>query len=121
MGKKNRRTQKSLTTEPIDMGANPFGGLDLPDLPTHDQPNAPAAKPAPKETLRLRIEKKGRGGKTVTVIDGFEQRETEVASLLKKSLGIGGSHFEGIVELQGDCRKDVAQLLRDQGYKVKGA
>ena len=121
MGKKNRRSQKSLTSEPMDLGENPFGSLDLPDLPTHDQPDTPVAKPALKETLRLRIEKKGRGGKTVTVIDGFERCEVEMASLLKKALGIGGSHFEGTVELQGDCRKNVAQLLREQGYKVKGA
>ena len=75
------------------------------------------------ETLRLRIEKQGRGGKTVTVIAGFtrEKRLMErLASELKRGLATGGSFHERTVYLQGDVRDRVRPLLLERGFKVKG-
>jgi len=71
----------------------------------------------------MRISKQGRGGKTVTVIEGFtrEKRLMEsLASGLKHHLGCGGTSRDGTIELQGDVRDRVRPLLTSQGYMVKG-
>jgi translation initiation factor 1 len=75
------------------------------------------------ETLRMRISKQGRGGKTVTVVDGFTREKKlmdSLASGLKHHLGCGGTHRQGTIELQGDVRDRLRPLLTSQGYIVKG-
>jgi len=72
---------------------------------------------------KLRIEKSGRGGKTVTVIDGLPRNAEFVAQLakeLKKAVGAGGTVREGAVELQGDRRAAVRERLAKKGWTVKG-
>lgn len=72
---------------------------------------------------KLRIERTGRGGKTVTVIDGLPRNADFVASLakeLKKAVGSGGTAREGAVELQGDRREAVRERLAKKGWTVKG-
>jgi len=72
---------------------------------------------------KLRIEKSGRGGKTVTVIDGLPRNTDFVAALakeLKKAVGAGGTSREGAVELQGDRREVVRERLAKKGWTVKG-
>ncbi len=72
---------------------------------------------------KLRIEKKGRGGKTVTIIDGLPRNEEFVAALakeLKKACGTGGSSGDGVVELQGDRRERLRELLAKKGFRVRG-
>jgi translation initiation factor 1 len=74
--------------------------------------------------VRVRLERKGHGGKTVTVIDGIIGSDTELAALaqqLKKLCGSGGTVKDGIIEIQGDhCEKVMAKLTA-LGYKVKRA
>lgn len=75
-------------------------------------------------TAKLRIEKGGRGGKTVTVIDGLPRNREFLAGLaadLKRACGAGGTAGDGAVEVQGDHRATVAALLRARGFTVKGA
>lgn len=77
-----------------------------------------------KETLEIVFERKGRGGKSATIICGFldsDARVAELASRIKKRLATGGSVSGGEILIQGDRRKDVAAFLRAEGYKVKGA
>ena len=72
------------------------------------------------QVLRLRIEKKGRGGKVVTIVDGFEGTGDDLSALakrLKSSCGVGGSAKDGVVVLQGDVWKKAAELLKSWGYK----
>ncbi len=74
-------------------------------------------------TAKLRMEKKGRAGKTVTVVFGLPDNATfldELASALKKSCGVGGTLAEGTVELAGDVRERVRALLEKRGWTVKG-
>mgnify|MGYP001171348461 CR=1 FL=1 len=74
-------------------------------------------------TAKLRIEKQGRGGKVVTVIDGLPQNTeflAELAAALKKACGTGGTVRPGAVELAGDVRERVRPLLAARGYAVKG-
>jgi translation initiation factor 1 len=72
---------------------------------------------------RLRIEKSGRGGKTVTVVDGLPNNTEFVkalASELKQLCGTGGAAKEGAVELQGDHRERLRPYLIKKTFTVKG-
>ncbi len=83
-----------------------------------------AAESVPaKVTAKLRLEKKARGGKSVTVIDGLPDNAgflEELAGDLKKSCGTGGTVRPGAVELSGDVRERVRALLTSRGWIVKG-
>lgn len=72
---------------------------------------------------KLRMEKKGRGGKTVTVIYDLPNNGEFLKSLcgeLKRSCGCGGSVADGTIELQGELRDRVRGLLEKRGFIVKG-
>lgn len=99
---------------------------DLPqgeDLPSADTPAAEEPKDKKKGKLNIAVEKKGRGGKTATIIYGFTCDDSEIAETaarLKQRLGIGGSARGGEILLQGECRAKAAELLREMGYQTKG-
>jgi translation initiation factor 1 len=72
---------------------------------------------------KLRMEKKGRGGKMVTVVDNLPNNADflkELSQELKRACGTGGAAGDGFVELQGDLRERVRELLAKRGYIVKG-
>jgi translation initiation factor 1 len=72
---------------------------------------------------KLRMEKKGRGGKTVTVVYGLPRNAAflkELTQDLKRACGSGGTTVEDGVELQGDLRERVREFLQKKGYVVKG-
>ena len=82
-----------------------------------------AAPIPPRLIAKLRIEKAGRGGKTVTVVDGLPANAEFLKGLLqelKKACGCGGAVREDGVELQGDLRERVRAHLTKQGHGVKG-
>jgi translation initiation factor 1 len=75
----------------------------------------------------LRIEKQGRGGKTVTVIDQLPKNELflkKLTTLLKKKCGSGGTYLmngrDGVIEIQGDKREMVRGVLAKEGIPNKG-
>jgi len=86
--------------------------------------NRKVDEPVPNRVVaKLRMEKKGRGGKTVTVVFGLPENQAflkELAQQLKRACGSGGTVVEGGVELQGDLRDRVRDFLTKQGYVVKG-
>jgi translation initiation factor 1 len=72
---------------------------------------------------KLRLEKKGRGGKTVTVIYDLPNNAAFLKSLaqeLKRACGTGGAVSDNTVELQGDLRERVRDVLVTKGFTVKG-
>jgi translation initiation factor 1 len=72
---------------------------------------------------KLRVEKKGRGGKTVSVVHGLPHNDTFLKDLcqeLKRACGTGGAVLEGAVELQGDLRDRIRAVLLKKGFVVKG-
>ena len=76
-----------------------------------------------KIVAKLRLEKAGRGGKTVTVVDGLPRNAKFLAALAaeaKRACGTGGAAKETTVELQGDHRDRLRALLRARGWEVKG-
>ena len=89
------------------------------------KPGARADEPVPNRPVmaRLRMEKAGRNGKTVTVVDGLPHNAAflkELSSELKRACGTGGAVVEGTIELQGDLRDRVRDVLQKKGYLVKG-
>lgn len=91
---------------------DPFEGLDVPDDPTADLDRA-------TQQLTVRTEKR-RYDKPVTIVEGFEG-STDVSSLasqLKSSVGAGGTVKDGAIEIQGDHRDRVRELLEERGFRV---
>lgn len=79
--------------------------------------------PRQTEALNVVFERKGRGGKSATIIEGFtlcDDDVADIASTLRRRLGTGGSARGGEILLQGECREKAARELRAMGFKVKG-
>ncbi len=119
---------KELPAPPGPFNA-PFAGLagrlGLPAAPPAAAPASPAAppaapaRPAPARAV-VRFEKKGRGGKAVTVVEklGLAPRELEAwLGELKRALGCGGAVEGDALVLQGDARERVAALLERRGVR----
>ena len=75
--------------------------------------------PKNQQKLRVSIEKKGRGGKTVTLIRGFigtEDDLKELGKLMKTKSGVGGSVKDEEIIIQGDFKQRIIELLKAEGY-----
>ncbi|MFA5632250.1 MAG: stress response translation initiation inhibitor YciH [Porticoccaceae bacterium] len=86
----------------------------------------PDKKPPPKGDgiVRIRRETSGRKGKGVTTISGVELDDKALAVLakeLKQQCGTGGSVKDAVIEIQGDHREKLRQLLEQRGFTVKFA
>ena len=85
---------------------------------------APVEQPVPATdgTVRVSRQTKGRKGAGVTLISGLPLAASELKALaaeLKKKCGVGGAVKQGVIEIQGDNRKLVEQVLTDKGWAVK--
>lgn len=114
------------STDPDDGPPSPFAAL----APPPSAPSAPqspaAAVPVLQGNTPVRVgrERKGRGGKTVSVITGVMSREAgqqALLKLLKNKLGTGGALEEGNLIIQGDHRERIVEILNELGYKAKVA
>jgi translation initiation factor 1 len=82
----------------------------------------PKSLPPQEQTACIRREKKGRGGKQVTVIMELQLTPKDMKALakkLKKKCGSGGAIKDDNIEIQGDQREKVAEELQKMGYKTK--
>lgn len=105
-----------------DLGGFVFSTND--SFKPEDEENSHSQEtPAPgDQKLEAHFSNKGRGGKTVTVIKGFEGSEEDLVKLgkeLKKKCGVGGSVKDREIIIQGDVREKVMVLLKEEGYRVK--
>lgn len=78
--------------------------------------------PADRQHLTVTIDRSGRAGKQVTLINGFIGREDDLSTLgktLKIKCGVGGVVKDGRILIQGDQRDKVTSLLCQMGYKAK--
>ena len=73
------------------------------------------------KAVRVRLDTKGRKGKSVTLVEGLQHNPVtmaEIARILKQHCGAGGTVKEGQIEIQGDQRQRVAEKLREMNYVV---
>ena len=73
-------------------------------------------------TIRVQREVKGRKGKTVTIVSGFQIDADELKNLatqLKRRCGTGGSVKDGVIIIQGDHRDTMVTELKNRGFNVK--
>ena len=127
---------KKISTEGgQSLGQNPFAALSGAGLPQGQPVNA-AAKTNRLETngstpqvsptknrgrVDIRRETGGRGGKTVTVVDGFVgiglPEKEALAKKMRAACGCGGTVKDGTIEIQGDQRETVARILGEAGFR----
>jgi len=118
------------------LGQSAFSSLDalkssLPPGPV-SSPSVSAAEPSrSKEPLpapqknRGRVDivrsTAGRGGKTVTLVQGFvgigQPEKEALAKKMQKRCGCGGTVKEGHIEIQGDKREEIAEILKEAGFR----
>jgi translation initiation factor 1 len=111
------------------LAQNPFGSLSSAGLPSVVQPAAGGPAMTKKESLPeqnrgrvdVRRETGNRGGKTVTVIDGFTgiglPEKEQLAKKMRAACGCGGTVKDGVIEIQGDQRATVARILTEAGFR----
>ena len=74
-----------------------------------------------EQKLKVRLDKKHRGGKTVSLVEGFIGRDEDLQELgrqLKNHCGTGGSAKDGEIIIQGDQRDKIIQWLQKNGYNA---
>lgn len=115
-----KQNNDKVTPDAAGLAHNPFSGLaalkgSLPEAPSTPSPSTSTAKPAPArfaEKVVVRKEKKGHGGKTVTVVSGVLPRaHDELCGVLKKSLGTGARVDGDDIVVQGDLADRVVAVL----------
>ncbi len=116
------------------LGQNPFGALSgagLPDAPKavagvsggagNAKGGAEARSTKNRGRVDVRRETGGRGGKTVTVVDGFVgiglPEKEQLAKKMRAACGCGGTVKDGAIEIQGDQRETVARILSEAGFR----
>ena len=138
-------SDKIPTTGGQNLGQNPFAALSAAGLPpqrpeTSAKPetaakprtgdrspesNKPSAGDVRHQKSRGRVDVRretgGRGGKTVTVVDGFVgiglPEKEQLAKKMRAACGCGGTVKDGAIEIQGDQRETVARILSEAGFR----
>lgn len=78
--------------------------------------------PTDKQNLLIRLDKKQRRGKQVTLVTGFVGNADDLKSLgkvIKSKCGVGGSAKDGEIIIQGEFREKIKQILTSLGYRCK--
>lgn len=127
--------REKISTEGGDaLAQNPFGALSGAGLPVAPKSIPSVAQQAAKPTaaaaakpeknrgrVDVRRETGNRGGKTVTVVDGFVgiglPEKEQLAKKMRAACGCGGTVKDGAIEIQGDQRETVARILSEAGFR----
>jgi translation initiation factor 1 len=119
------------------LGQNPFAALSGAGLPNKTGDRKPEtgktvggtaggktqleAATKSRGRVDIRRETGGRGGKTVTVVDGFVgiglPEKESLAKKMRAACGCGGTVKDGAIEIQGDQREKIAAILTDAGFR----
>jgi translation initiation factor 1 len=108
---------KKPKSNPLERPAYLEFGAESAD-PSPARPELPPAQ----QHLKVEASRKGRKGKTVTVVSGFQSSAATLEALvkqLKNQCGAGGALKDNTIEVQGDHREKVQQVLIGLGYKAK--
>jgi translation initiation factor 1 len=105
---------------------NDFGGIMFSTNPDFEYEAEPLQESDTltnaQQDLRVLLDRKNRGGKTVTLVTGFvgtDEDLTVLTKTLKTRCGVGGTSKDGEIILQGDFKEKVFLFLQKEGYKVK--
>ena len=118
MAASKRKDSDSKTTDGKRVVYSEFGNVDN----SAALQRAVAEVPPNQQNLRVQASRKGRGGKTVTVISGFQGKPETLADLakqLKAQCGTGGTVKENEIEIQGEHKQQLVGILTKLGYKAK--
>lgn len=94
----------------------------IPRKEKHVEKALPASVRPAEQKVIVRLDRKGRGGKSVTVIEGLQMQGKEREALLKQlkaRLGTGGTLKDATLEIQGDHRDILMATLEKMGYRPK--
>ena len=141
LNQENRRSMdKKLSTDGgKSLAQNPFAGLSasglpsvakasegttLPEgasLPGIRNPQSAIRNPKSRGRVDIRRETGGRGGKTVTIVDGFVgiglPEKEALTKKMRASCGCGGTVKDGVIVIQGDQRDTIARILSEAGFR----
>lgn len=115
-----------VSESPSPLVGNPFSALELSGLPAGPEPRPEPESAAPKMgRVVLRLEKAGRGGKSVIVAGGFAPHFSggaldDLARRARRVCGCGGTVAEREIELQGGDAARVRAFFADEGFRVDG-
>lgn len=112
---------KKKYTDFSDLGGFVFSTNDDEDFSSFEAEEADTLNPE-EQRLEAHFSTKGRAGKIVTIIKGFQGTENELkelGKLLKTKCGVGGSVKDGEIIIQGNIRDKIIKILQKEGYKVK--
>lgn len=121
--------QKISTDGGQGLGQNPFAALSGAGLPIVPKPVPGAVSPSKQPKVEsknrgrvdIRRETGGRGGKTVTVIDGFVgiglPEKEQLTKKMRAACGCGGTVKDGEIIIQGDQRETIARILSEAGFR----
>jgi len=115
------------------LGQNPFGSLSAAGLPASairpienrvpSEATSSSKSENPRNRGRVDIKRTtaGRGGKTVTIVTGFTgiglPEKESLAKKMRNACGCGGTVKDGEIEIQGDQRDKIAQILITAGFR----
>ena len=88
---------------------------------SNHMPGLQATLPSAQQNLIVKIDRKQRGGKVVTLVQGFVGSSDDLKDLgkmLKTKCGVGGSQKDGEIIIQGDFKEKIYELLLNNNYKV---
>jgi translation initiation factor 1 len=110
------REQSFYTSKHMNKIAYREFGDEEPD--NNDTPELPPNQ----HKLKIEVSRKGKGGKTVTIVSGFQVSPETLISLtktLKNQCGAGGAIEDNSIEIQGDHRQKLLEIVTKLGYKAK--
>ncbi len=113
-----RKNSDSKTTDGKRVVYSEFGKYENSAALERGTPEVPPNQ----QTLKVEASRKGRGGKTVTIISGFQGKPETLADLakqLKAQCGTGGTVKDNEIEIQGEHKQKLLEILTKLGYKAK--